>query len=199
MKKDIRMFLVELERKIPKDAPVGEKDAFLDYCSEMIQDLIEDGYSEEEAIYKLGNPDSLIYDNFESWFTVKEQVVSRKTMPLVMIVTVLGFPLWGSLLLAVGLCILSAYFVLWTIPFVLGMFAVTGIIGGVASAVTSLIALQDGVFIGVTQFGVGLTIFGLGILATIATVRTSGQFIKWTASLTKYVTRLLFSRKVKFI
>ncbi|KAF1295646.1 hypothetical protein BAU15_03650 [Enterococcus sp. JM4C] len=199
MKKSAQMFLVELERKIPREAPLEEKDAFLAYCNEMIQDLIDDGYSEEEAIFKLGNPDSLIYDNFESWFVVKEQKVPRKTMPFFLIITILGLPLWGSLLLAVVLIIFSAYLVIWMIPFVVASFAFTGIVGGLAAAVTSLFAVQDGLFVGVTQFGLGVALFGLGILLTIAFVRISGTFIKWTASLTKRVAKLLFSRRVKFV
>lgn len=199
MKKNKQMFLVELERKIPKDVPLEEKDTFLAYCSEMIQDLIEDGYSEEEAIFKLGNPDSLIYDNFESWFVVKEQQVSRKTMPFLVIITILGFPLWGSLLLAAILVILSGYIVLWCVPFITGSLAFAGVIGGVGASVTSLIALQDGAFIGITQFGVGIALFGLGLIFTILTYKISSIFLRGTSIFTKKITKILFGWRYKFV
>lgn len=199
MKKNKQMFLVELERKIPKGAPIEEKDTFLAYCSEMIQDLIEDGYSEEEAIFKLGNPDSLIYDNFESWFVVKEQQVPRKTMPFLIIIAILGFPLWGSLLLAAILVILSGYIVLWCGPFITGSFAFAGVIGGVVASVTSLIALQDGAFIGITQFGVGITLFGLGLIFTIVTYKISSIFLRGTSIFTKRIIKILFGWRYKFV
>ena len=98
-------------------------------------------------------------------------------------ILVLGFPLWGSLLLSAALLILSFLIIIWCVPFTTGMIGVTTFIGGIASVVLSPMLMADGFYLFLSQLGVGIFLFGLGLLCLIATYSMSRPFSRLTHSL----------------
>lgn len=111
-------FLMELYEGL-SDLPEDDVEEHVTFYSEMIDDLMEEGLSEEEAVAEIGDIDELIAQIIaEIPFTkrVKGKIVSKKrlkTWEIVLIV--LGAPLWLSLLIAACAVILSLYVVLLSV------------------------------------------------------------------------------------
>ena len=79
----------------------------LSYYDELIDDRMEDGQDEEQAVAGLGDPGQVAKELLGEEEPAAPKVTGRKVWVIVLLV--LGFPLWGSLLLA-GVCLLLALF-----------------------------------------------------------------------------------------
>lgn len=169
----------------------AEKEQFIRYYDELIEDYIEDGASEAQAVKKLGKPSVIASKILKEAFE-EGNITPKKTLsPLLVLLLVLGFPLWGSLLIAVIALVASAYVVIWCLPFSTGVFAVAGLIASVFSMFASFFALQDGIYIAVTQLGVGVLVLGLAILSGLLTILMANYFIKISRSFSNEVFRLI--------
>ena len=111
-------FLAELEARLsglPQD-DIGER---LTFYSEMIDDRMEEGLSEEEAVSEIGSVDEIVSQIVaEVPFTkiIKEKVKPKRALKAWEIVLLaLGSPIWIPLLLAVFVVILAAYAVVWAL------------------------------------------------------------------------------------
>lgn len=104
-------FIEKLEAEL-KDETYSTVTQVMNYYEEMIADLIEDGYSEEDAISKLGSIEEAVA-NVKGEEVVEIKKMKTTTSAWVSVLLVLGFPLWGSLM-AAGLCLLlsSIYYCL---------------------------------------------------------------------------------------
>ncbi|MDT2674550.1 DUF1700 domain-containing protein [Enterococcus dongliensis] len=171
----------------------NEIQRLIDYYDEMILDLIEDGYSEKAAVAKLGDPKQLADEAIGVGTEVK---VPRRFTWLWIVLLILGFPLWGSLALAFFLILLSIDIVIWCIPFTGACLAGGTIIGGVVAAFTSPFVLFDSFFMGISQLGIGMLLFGFGLLCMWVTYKFSAVFITMHYNLMRIIRRNIFQRKV---
>lgn len=118
-------FISELQLRL-KGIPENELLKSILYYEEMIDDRIEDGMSEEEAVADLGSVQS-IADEILSVFSIpalmKAKVADNKNSSsnegLWLILMIVGFPIWFPLLTAFGAVIFSFYIVVWALIFVL--------------------------------------------------------------------------------
>lgn len=138
------------------------------YC-EMIDDRMEEGLSEEEAISEIGSVEevaSQIMSEIPLSKLVKEKVAPRRTLRAWEIaLLVLGSPIWLSLLVAAFAVVLSVYIVIWSV--VISLWAVEAAVagcalGGVLSA--PFFAVRSNIWTGVAMLGVGLVCAGIAIL-----------------------------------
>lgn len=161
-------FLAELRGRL---AGLSEADLnrSLDYYAEMIDDRMEDGLSEEEAVNAVGTPGEIageILGEMPLAKLVKVRVKPKHRMVAWEIVLlVLGSPIWLSLLLALFAVILSLYIALgaiiisvWTVELALGVGALAGI-GMLPVAFTG-----EHIWAGIALFGAGIFLAGLTIL-----------------------------------
>ncbi|EKF35545.1 MULTISPECIES: DUF1700 domain-containing protein [Bacillus] len=177
-------FLSSLEKHLHR---LGEKESerFIEYYDEMIEDYQEDGYSEQEAVHQVGQP-AIIAEGI-----MKEQGMKTVEVPTFgekatrFSILILGFPLWGSILAAVILLILSVYMVIWCIPLVTGALTLSGLLGGCWSIIGTPFIYQDGLHVAVTQFGLGILLLGVGLLCGIATVYLTKLFTHMTVQTSK--------------
>ena len=158
-----REFLRTLSRSL-RGMPRGERAQSLEYYGEMIQDRMEEGLSEEEAVARLGSADEIARQILESGGGQGKQ---GSRVPVWMIVLiVLGSPVWLSLLFAALAVVLAAYIVAWSLiaalyAVLLGM-AVCGPCGALGFAVE----LAKGNFaLAVLLLGAGCALLGLALLA----------------------------------
>ncbi|MDU6523913.1 DUF1700 domain-containing protein [Enterococcus devriesei] len=186
-------FIKELSNYLAYEVRPSEVHRLIEYYDEMILDLMEDGYSEKQAVAKLGDPKQLAY---EAAGIPTEVRVPRRLNWLWIILLIIGFPLWGSLALAAFLILFSIDLLIWCIPFTGACLAAGTIIGGVAAALTSPFVLFDSVFMGVTQLGVGMLLFGGGLLCMWLTYKFSAVFINMHRALMRLIRRNIFQRKV---
>ena len=91
--------------------PADDINRFMDYYSEMIDDRVEDGLSEEEAVADMGSPDAAVEQILEDMpltKLVKEKIKPKhelKAWEVVLIV--LGSPVWIPLLITAAVLLLT--------------------------------------------------------------------------------------------
>lgn len=111
-------FLECLRNKL-SGMPEEDINRFVDYYCEMIDDRIEDGMSEEEAVADIGSVDDIVAEILRTTplaKLVKEKVKpKRKLRGWEIVLLCVGSPLWLSLGLAALCVVLAVYIVLWAI------------------------------------------------------------------------------------
>ena len=159
-------FLGELRKKLhgltDKDIALSE-----DYYGEMIDDKIEDGMNEEDAIAALGELDDIVKEILREiplHRIVREKAKSRRHLRAWEIVLIsLGSPLWVPILIAFAAVILAVYISTWAV--VISCYAAAVALAG------SSVGIFVGACISFVIYGAGEGLFLLGaalILASLA-------------------------------
>lgn len=140
----------------------------LDFYSEMIDDRIEEGMTEEEAVLALGDVDDIVSQIIaDTPLTkiVKEKIKPKKRIHAwEIILLALGSPIWLSLLIAFFAVALSLYVVLWSL--VISVWAVFASLAacGLAGVVACVIFITQGnLLTGLAILATGFVCAGLGI------------------------------------
>ena len=153
-------FLSALENKLT-GFPEDDITRSIDYYSEIIDDMTEDGINEEDAVATLGSLDDIVKQIVaEIPFTklVKEKIKTRKKRSALNIILLLiGSPLWLSLLLAAFAVVLSLYAAIWSV--IISLWAVFASLVGVSVGVTAARI----VFLAIGNPPLGLVALGAGI------------------------------------
>lgn len=144
----------------------------LSFYSEMIDDRIDDGVPEEEAVADIGSVDEVvntILAEYPLTKLVKNKVTPKKGMPAwAIVLLVIGFPLWLPLLIAFFAVFFSIYITLWSIVFSFFATSVALVISGIACLVASVFFfIQTGFLGGIAAIGAGLAVGSLGVLLFI--------------------------------
>ena len=118
-------FLLTLTQRL-SDLPWEEANERWAFYNEMIDDRMEEGLTEEEAVAAMGNMDEIIAQILSeaprTAAAAAKKPERRSLRAWEIVLLVLGAPLWLSLLLAAFAVILSIYIVLWSL--VLSLWAV---------------------------------------------------------------------------
>lgn len=150
-------FLNELKKGLC-GLPEGDITRSIEFYSEMIDDRIEDGKTEEEAVADIGTVKdavSQILAEIPITKLIKEKVKpQRKLRAWEIVLLVLGSPIWLSLLIAAIAVILSVYVVIWSV--IVSLWAVFASLAGVA---------VGGIFAGVIFICTGNLFTGLAMFA----------------------------------
>lgn len=160
-------FLMALEEALSQ-LPEEDRRSSIEYYSEIIEDRMEEGMSETEAVASLGAPDKIaeqILMDMPLSKLVKSKVKKRRPISAGEIVLlILGFPLWFPLLVAVLAVIFSIYVSLWSV--VISLYAVFAALAASAFGV-ALGGIALCIFSGIPQgfflLGAGLTCAGLAL------------------------------------
>ena len=136
-------FLSKLRKGI-SGLPQADIEEQVSFYSEMIDDRMEEGLSEAEAVEAIGPVDAIVSQIIaDTPITklVKEKIrPKKKHNAWVIVLLVIGSPVWLSLLLAAFAVILSLYAVLWAV--VISFWAIF-----VSLAVSTLGGIAGGVFL----------------------------------------------------
>ncbi len=145
---------------------IEERLAFYD---EMIDDRMEEGFSEEEAVANIGSVNDIIFeivDETPLHRLVKEKVKKKRKMGAVeTILLILGSPVWLSLLIAAFAVILALYLSLWAV--IISLWAVFASVIGVAIGLIAcgiIYICRGEVYGGVAIIGGAVVCLGLSIL-----------------------------------
>ncbi len=168
--------------------PKEDVERSIEYYGEMIDDRIEDSMSEDEAVEDIGKIDDIVLQiTSEIPLTriVKEKVRPKRALRVwEIILIILGFPIWGSLAVALLCIILSVYIILWTV--VVCIYAVFVSVGA-CSLVPFLPAVLfslEGRFLEATVYlGAGVFLMGITVLLFFASIYST----KGTAKLSKKI------------
>ena len=115
-------FLTNLRAKL-WELPEEDKQRSVDYYAEMIDDRMEDGLSEEEAVAAIGDLDEIVKQILNETprppqvveSTPKQNKAKNKVAPWMIVLLVLGAPLWIPLVAGVGSSVLGVYVSLWSV------------------------------------------------------------------------------------
>lgn len=186
-------FLTELEKRLAK-LPKDDLQEQLFFYSEMIDDRMEDGIPEEDAVRSIGDVSDIINQILSNTApttpTPNTQKSQRKFSAWEITLLILGSPLWLSLLIAAFAILLAVYVVLWSA--VISLWAIfvsliTCFLGGSGSAV--LFTFRG--FSETATIMIGASIFCLGL--TIFMFYTCKYATKGVAILTKIITSKFIS------
>ena len=174
--------------------PQDDMEERLTFYSEMIDDRMEDGLSEEDAVSEIGNIDALISQilaDVPQTKLVKENIIPKKRLKAWEIVLlVLGSPIWLSLMIAAFAVMLSLYVVLWTVLVSLWAVFVSLICCTIACIVLGFYTSFSGdILQGLAIIGAGLVCGGLSVFmfygckaATKGVLILTGKSVLWIKS-----------------
>lgn len=171
-------FLRSLSRSL-RGLSRAERAQSLDYYGEMIQDRVEEGLSEEEAVARLGSADEIARQILES-NGPKEKGSGRAPVWMIALI-VLGSPVWLALLFAVLAVMLAAYIVAWSLIAALYAVLLGMAVCGPFGALCFVVEIARGNFArAALLLGAGCVLLGLALMAlpwlnraTVAVARAS--------------------------
>ena len=160
-----QLFLNELAAAL-HSLPREERYRTLGYYDELIDDRMEDGQSEEDAVASLGEPQQVAREILGEEEPAPSTSKGRRVWLIVLLV--LGFPLWGSLLVTAALVLLCVFVCLYIPAFVLGVLALSLLAGAVLGAVgTPFLIADTGLAAGLFQLGLAVGMLGLAALCAV--------------------------------
>lgn len=163
-------FLSELRRGLGC-LPEEDIEKSVDFYAEMIDDKMEEGLTEEEAVAEAGSVDEIsaqIIAEIPLTRLVKARVKPKRALKAWEIVLIAaGSPVWLSLLVAAAVTVVSVYASLWAV--IVSLYAVVlsfgagGLAGIVGAAACPF--LSNGSAAAVMSLGAGLICAGLAVLS----------------------------------
>ena len=161
-------FLARLRRSLA-GLPQGDIEERVSFYSEMIDDRMEEGCSEEDAIRQIGSVDEvaaqIVADVLPAERAGETAAPKRRLKAWEIVLLALGSPVWLSLLIAAFAVVLSLYISLWAV--ILSLWSSFGALigcalGGVVAGIGFVCGGQSPV--GVALIGAGIVCGGLSIL-----------------------------------
>ena len=183
-------FLAEL-RKGLSGLPQDDIEERLIFYNEMLEDRIEEGLSEEEAVSAIGSVEEIAAQTIaDTPLTkiAKERIrPNRRLKAYEIILLTLGSPIWLPLGLAAAAVMLSLYIVLWAVivsVWAVWGSAVIGTVGGIAAGI--LFAIKGNGISGLATAAAGMICAGLSIFlfygckaASTKTFKLTKKFVLW--------------------
>lgn len=197
-------FLKELKNKI-SDMPYSEVEKTLSFYAESIDDRIEDGMSEDEAVFCLGDIDAIakeIRADLPITTLIGKKVqqsrdrASNKTLWIVL--AICGIPFWLPIAAAFAITVLAVYFSIWAViisiyatVFAFAFAAIGGLISGIICLFTA------GLYQGLLFIGASLCLAGLFLVTVRPLFLLCKKMVKLTGVFFKWVKSLFVSKEVK--
>lgn len=164
---------LDLLRKGLVGLPEDDIQERISFYGEMIDDRIEDGLTEAEAVADIGTVDEIVLQILEETpltKIVKEKMKrQRKLKTWEIILLALGFPIWGSLLISAFAVVISLYVSVWVA--VLSLWAVfVSFIGSAIGCIVGgiIVAAAANTASGLVMIAAALVTSGLAIFVSFA-------------------------------
>ena len=182
--------------------PEADIQCSLDYYSEMIDDRMEDGLTEEEAVAAIGNLEEIVQQILGETPrppvvvepAKKEKPAKDNTKIWLIILLILASPVLISLAASAAATVLSVYVSLWTVVIVLyaGFLALAV---SSAGCIVGSFFMVGGIAGGIVAWGAALVCAGPAILLLLLANLAAKGMVK----LTKLVWNSIFSRKERSV
>ena len=182
--------------------PSADTEERINFYSEMIDDRIEDGHLEEDAVLQIGDiqeiAKQILADTPITKLAKQKIKRTRRISALEIVLLVLGSPIWLSLILSAVAVALSVYVSLWSV--VISLWAceaafVGSAFGGFVSAIV-IFATGQNTYAGVMMLAGGIFLVGFSILFSFVCKWVTKGMIWLTKKLTLWI-KSLFLRKEK--
>ena len=182
--------------------PYEEVKKSVDFYREAIEDRVEDGATEEDAVAAMGGLDDVVREIEESLpltTIMKQKVRGSKershSKTLWVVLAICGSPIWLALLISLFVVLLSVYIVVWAV--IISLFAVL-----IALAASGAIIIAGGVLLPYGSLpprlmfiGSGLICVGAGILLFPAIKYLSVKLAGLIPPFFRWVKRTIIGKK----
>ena len=192
-------FLEELRLKL-KGLPKDDLEDRIAFYSEMIDDRMEEGLSEGEALKEIGTSDEVaakVIEKTPLTKIIKEKVKPKRALKaLEIILLVLGFPLWFPVLIVFLVFILVCMISLWSV--VITLWAVEGglIVGAFNGVISALGLLFEGEYLNaLAHLGLGALSAGLAIFLFFGCWDANKYTFKLTQKITFKIKKLIVGKE----
>ena len=174
-------FLKKLKKKLSV-LPRKEREERISFYREMIDDGIEEGFTEEEAVVKVGDINDvasrIITDFLSAKEAEKNTLIKRKRSPWEIVLLALGFPLWGSLLIAAFAVAVSLYAVVCSLVIALWAVFAAFVVCAPFGILMGIIALFENGYLGFALIGGGILCAGVSIFLFFASISAMKGVLK---------------------
>ena len=191
MKLSKEEFLIELRKKL-QGLPQKDVEERLTFYSEVIDDRIDDGYSEEEAVEAIGDINEIVTQIIEEIPLIKlakERIrPKRKLTGVEITLLAIGSPLWLALVIACAVVVFALYISLWSV--IVSVWSAFGalLIGGIGSIPACIIFIANGnVASGFIMLSAGIICLGLSMFAFYGSKKATKGIILLTKKITVWI------------
>lgn len=194
-------FLDELRVRLNK-LPDYEVSKTVAFYTESIEDRVEEGMSEEEAVKSLGELDKIISEILiDTPLTsliqnkIKESHNNSNHKTLWMILAICGFPIWLPLGISFAAVIFAVYVSIWAV--IISLFAVELClaVAGIGLVSGIIICFHQNVAAGFAMIGISTALVGLFIMTIKPFFWLCKQFVALTVVFLRRVKTLFISTK----
>lgn len=190
-----KTFLKRLKRAL-RGCPAEEIQSRLAFYAEMIDDRVEEGLSEEDAVSQIGRPEA-IADEILSEASAGAKKERRPMGAGAMVLIALGSPIWLSLLVAAGAVVVSVFACMFAV--LISLYAVLASVG--VSALGGLVfgiacALDGSFLLSLLWLGLSFVCAGLTIVIGLVCVPIGKGILGAVVSVWRFVLRTVFKRRV---
>lgn len=195
-------FLDKLKNQI-REYSSEETDKSLEYYSEMIDDRVEDGMTEGEAVASLGSVEEIaeqIKCELPLTTLVKykamEKTKGEKIPAWVIILIVLGSPLWFPILISIAFVIFSIYISIWSIAIAFWVCDLAFGVSSIACLIAAIVMLIKGSFVSVIMYiGLAFLLAALAIFFFFASFYISKGIIVGTIWIFKQLKKAIIKKE----
>lgn len=166
-----------------------ERNKSLAYFGEVIDDRMEDGVSEQDALAELESVEAAA-ERIISEARAQGQIKPRRSLWEIALI-VLGFPLWFPLMLTIAVVVLTVYGLVWVIIAVLFIVSAALAVSGLAGVIGLFMLLSSNIAAAFAVLGLGLACAGLGVAVFVPAVYIAKAY----AAATPVMWNKLTSRK----
>ncbi len=168
--------------------PKNELEERLDFYKEIIDDRIDEGHSEEDAVADVGNVNDIIAQilaEIPLSILIKEKVKPKRKMKTwEIILIILGFPVWLPLLISVAAVIISIYVSILAVIISLWAVFVSFVACSVAGSIAGVgIMISDSPLTGLATLSAGIVLAGLSVFAFFGCKAVTDGTVKLTKML----------------
>lgn len=153
----------------------NDKEERLNFYAEMIEDRIEEGYSEEDAVKTVGDPEEIGAQIVYEYSNIKKASTKRKLRTWEIVLLAVGSPVWVPLAIAAAAIVFTLYVVFWAVvgsiwaaPISLSAVGLAGL-----SILPIIYFIQGNLLGGIAIIGLGVFSAGLAIFAFYGCIKAT--------------------------
>ncbi len=175
----------------------------VDYYAEMLDDRMEDGMTEADAVDAMGDMDAIIREillDAPLGTLVKNKIKPKREFSsgetaLLITLAILGFPIWFSLLMGLLCIIAGVYVTILALIFATGCVVFSVFICGVALIAGGIMLLPVSPAGGIALFGTAFLLIGIAILLYFPAKYAVIGLLKLTSLILRGIKSLFIGKK----
>jgi len=189
-------FLDKLSHRL-NGLPKDDIDDRVSFYEEMINDRIDEGKTEDEAINEIGNIDDIVNQIVSE--TPLTKIIKEKTKPkkkksgLQLLFLILGFPLWFPLFIVGLILIFVFYLLVWILVITTYSIELSLVLGGIGGIIGYVILALSGNN-EIAYLGLGLGCIGIAIFFIFPCLGSTKITLKLTKKIMHKI-KMSFLRK----